>query len=122
MIPGEVIIKNDFIEINTYAGDEEKKVISVINKGDRAVQVGSHFHFFEINRCMKFSREEAYGYRLNIPSGTAIRFEPDEVKEVELVKISGNQRIEGFNNLTDSQVNITNKGKAILNAKLKGFE
>ena len=54
MIPGEVIIKNDFIEINTYAGDEEKKVISVINKGDRAVQVGSHFHFFEINRCMKF--------------------------------------------------------------------
>lgn len=119
MIPGEVIVKNEFIEINEGA---ETKKITVTNKGDRPIQVGSHFHFFEVNRFMKFNREDAYGYRLNIPSGTAIRFEPNETKEVELVAISGNKRIFGLNNLTDSQLNVTNKGKALEAVKLKGFE
>lgn len=119
MIPGEIILNEEEIEINALY---DKKEITVTNKGDRPIQVGSHFHFFEVNRFMKFERKEAYGYRLNIPSGTAIRFEPNETKVVELVEIAGNKRIKGLNNLTDAQMNETTKGKALLNAKVKGFE
>ena len=73
--------------------------LTVRNTGDRPIQVGSHFHFFEVNRYMEFDRPKAFGYHLNIPATTAIRFEPGEQKEVELVAYGGKQRVIGFNNL-----------------------
>jgi urease beta subunit len=118
MIPGEIIIKNKRIQLNKNA---EVKTISVTNNGNRPVQVGSHIHFFEINRCMNFDRTAALGYRLDIPSGTAIRFAPGETKAVNLILIGGNQRLFGINNLTDAQLNQTSFDKALLQAKLKRF-
>lgn len=118
MKPGEVIVKNSTIEINE---GKETKTIKVINQGDRPIQVGSHFHFFEINRFMKFDRQEAYGYRLDIPSGTAVRFQPGEEKEVQLIQISGKRRIIGLNNLTQAQVNESTLQQAMENVKLRGF-
>lgn len=75
--------------------------VNVINTGDRPVQVGSHCHFFEINRQMQFNRPKAFGMRLNIAAGTAVRFEPGEEKEVELVAFGGARRVFGINNLVD---------------------
>jgi urease subunit beta len=98
MIPGEYIIPDGNIECNT--GRATQKVI-VVNTGDRPVQVGSHFHFFEVNRMMEFERALAWGMRLNIAAGTAVRFEPGEEKEVELVSFGGNRLITGFNNLVN---------------------
>lgn len=98
MIPGEYILLNDPIECN--AGRVTFK-ITVVNTGDRPVQIGSHFHFFEVNRQMEFEREKAYGMRLNIPAATAVRFEPGEEKEIELVEFGGKKRIFGFNNLVN---------------------
>lgn len=118
MKPGEFIIKNQLIELNS---GRKAKMISVVNKGDRPIQIGSHFHFFEVNKFLQFNREEAFGYRLDIPAGTAVRFEPEEEKEVTLIKLAGKQRIIGFNNLTENQVNESTKQKALLNAKLRGF-
>lgn len=118
MIPGEVIVKNSSIAINV---GKETKNIKIVNKGDRPVQVGSHFHFFETNKRLSFDRAAAFGFRLNIASGTSVRFEPGETKEVEIVAIGGNKRCFGLNNLTAGQVNATTAEKALLNAKLKGF-
>lgn len=118
MKPGEVLVRNEFIALNE---GQETKAIKVCNMGDRPIQVGSHFHFYEINKFMKFDRKETYGFRLDIPSGTAVRFEPGEEKEVELVKIAGRQRIIGLNHLTDAQINETTKQQAVSRAKLKGF-
>src|SRR5919107_1056638 len=98
MIPGEYILAKDDIVAN--AGRPTATVV-VINTGDRPVQVGSHFHFFEVNKQMKFDREKAFGMRLNIAAGTAVRFEPGEEKEVELVTFGGKRQIYGFNNLTN---------------------
>ena len=98
MIPGEYILASDPIECN--AGRATVK-ITVVNTGDRPVQIGSHFHFFEVNRQMNFDREKAFGMRLNIPAATAVRFEPGEEKEIELVEFGGNKRIFGFNNLVN---------------------
>lgn len=94
---GGVILAADDIEYNT---DRRTKTLKVRNTGDRPIQIGSHFHFFEVNRYMEFDRPAAFGYRLNIPATTAIRFEPGEEKEVELVAFSGKDRIMGFNGLT----------------------
>lgn len=99
MIPGEFFIKSGEIELN--AGRATRK-IEVINSGDRPIQVGSHIHFFEINRALLFNREEAFGCRLNIPAGTAVRFEAGEQKIVELVELGGERRVIGVNNLTNS--------------------
>ncbi|MBS7007306.1 urease subunit beta [Anaerostipes sp.] len=118
MKPGEMIIKNQMISINS---GRKAKTVSVVNKGDRPVQIGSHFHFFEINKFLQFNREETFGYRLDIPAGTAVRFEPDEVKEVNLIMISGKRRISGFNNLTEDQINGSTKQKALKNAEIRGF-
>ncbi len=96
MIPGEYLLKTGDIEIN--AG-RVPVTLTVINTGDRPVQVGSHFHFFEINPQMQFNRELAIGRRLNIPAGTAVRFEPGEEQEVELVEFGGHKKIYGFSNL-----------------------
>ena len=89
---GEIMPKDREIELN--AGKETVQVV-VTNKGDRPVQVGSHYHFFEVNRCLSFDREKAYGFHLDIPSGTSVRFEPGEEKKVQLTAIGGNKRVFG---------------------------
>lgn len=100
MTPGEYILAEGDIECNV---DRRTIKIVVVNTGDRPVQVGSHFHFFEVNRQMEFNREIAFGMRLNIAAGTAVRFEPGEEKEVELVAFGGIKKIVGFNNLVDGE-------------------
>ena len=101
MIPGEVKVGIGDIVCN--AGRKTVKV-KVTNTGDRPVQIGSHFHFFEVNRAISFSREKAFGMRLNIPASTAIRFEPGEEKEVELVEIGGSRSVFGHNDLVNGSV------------------
>lgn len=101
MIPGEYILAKGNIIANE--GRKTSKII-VVNKGDRPVQIGSHFHFFEVNKQMQFNRQQAFGMRLNIAAGTAVRFEPGEEKEVELVQYGGNKKIFGFNNLVNGSV------------------
>lgn len=95
---GGVILKNEDIEYNT---DRRTVSLKVRNTGDRPIQIGSHFHFFEVNRYLEFDREAAFGYHLNIPATTAVRFEPGEEKEVELVTFSGKMRVIGFNDLVN---------------------
>lgn len=94
---GGVILANDSI---TYNADRKLVNLVVRNTGDRPIQVGSHFHFFEVNRYMEFDRAAAFGYHLNIPATTAIRFEPGEQREVELVSYGGKRRVIGFGGLT----------------------
>ncbi len=94
MHPGEFILEDGDVELN--AGRATAKVV-VRNKGDRPVQVGSHYHFFEVNAALDFDRNAAYGMRLDIPSGTAIRFEPGEEKEVPLVALAGHRAVYGHN-------------------------
>ncbi len=94
MIPGEYIIINENLEINS---DNNILHIKVINEGDRPIQVGSHFHFAEVNSFLKFNRDSASGRRLNIPAGTSIRFEPGQIKTVELIEFKGKKKIIGFN-------------------------
>ena len=94
MIPGEYIINNEDLEINS---NNNTLYIEVINKGDRPIQVGSHYHFAEVNSFLKFNREIAKGKRLNIPSGTSIRFEPGQKKKISLVDYKGKKVILGFN-------------------------
>ena len=98
MIPGEYFLSQQNIECNV--GRTTIK-ITVVNIGDRPVQVGSHFHFFEVNKEMEFDRAKTFGMRLNIAAGTAVRFEPGEEKDVELVTFGGNRKIYGFNDLTN---------------------
>ncbi len=98
MIPGEYFLADDSIELN--AGRVTRR-IAVANTGDRPIQVGSHFHFLEANRRLVFDREAAYGMRLNIASGTAVRFEPGDTREVELVAIGGSREVIGLNGLVD---------------------
>lgn len=98
MIPGEYILPSGNIECNV---GRRTLRITVANTGDRPIQVGSHFHFFEVNKQMDFDRAKAFGMRLNIAAGTAVRFEPGEEKEVELVTFGGKQQVYGFNNLVD---------------------
>lgn len=95
---GGVVLKDDPIEYNV---NRRTVKLTVRNTGDRPVQIGSHFHFFEVNRYMEFDRPKAFGYHLNIPATTAVRFEPGEEKEVELVSYAGKQRVIGFDGLVD---------------------
>lgn len=118
MIPGEVRIKDEDIILN---GNRKTITIKVANYGDRAIQVGSHFHFFEVNKQLKFKREEAFGMRLHIPAGTAVRFEPGEEKEVNLVEVGGNKVLIGFNDLTNARINKFNLENSLEMAKEKGF-
>ena len=95
MKPGEIITKkNDDVLLNE---DQQSIVIKVSNKGDRPIQVGSHYHFAETNEFLEFDRDTSRGMRLDIPSGTAVRFEPGQTKDVELIEISGERKIYGFN-------------------------
>lgn len=119
MIPGEYILGKGDIECNVGRGTVK---VTVVNTGDRPVQIGSHFHFFEVNKEIQFERGNAFGRRLNIPAGTAVRFEPGEEKEVELVSFGGNRKIFGFSNLTDGGVTEENKKSALAKAKVKKFK
>jgi urease subunit beta len=94
MIPGEIIAAEGEIELN--AG-RDTVTLSVANTGDRPIQVGSHYHFYETNSALDFDRESARGFRLNIPAGTAVRFEPGQTREVELVAYAGDRQVYGFN-------------------------
>ena len=93
MIPGEMKVAAGDIELNK---GRRVYVLKVINSGDRPIQVGSHYHFYETNEALKFDRKVAYGCRLNIAAGTAVRFEPGQTRTVELVFVSGNKKIYGF--------------------------
>ena len=120
MIPGEYILAKEDIECNV--GRVTVKII-VVNTGDRPVQVGSHFHFFEVNKQMEFDREKAFGMRLNIPAATAVRFEPGEEKEVELVRLGGDRNAYGFSNLTDGETDSAKaKKNALKNATSQNFK
>ena len=94
MIPGQIFTSNDDIVLNA---DRDETILLVANTGDRPIQVGSHYHFFETNPALDFDRDAARGKRLNIAAGTAIRFEPGQTREVALIAISGDQVIFGFN-------------------------
>ena len=107
-------------EITLNGGKPSIKLL-VANTGDRPVQVGSHFHFFEVNRCLSFDRGKAYGYHLDIPSGTSVRFEPGEEKEVSLTAIGGTRRVFGLNDLTCAQVSPATKAASLEKARQKGF-
>lgn len=95
MIPGEIITPAGEIELN--ANRPTTKLI-VANTGDRPIQIGSHFHFYEVNNALHFDREKARGMRLDIPAGTAVRFEPGDEKEITLIPLVGTRQIYGFNN------------------------
>lgn len=94
MIPGELITQPGEIELNT---GRPTLRLPVANTGDRPIQVGSHFHFYEVNEALSFEREQARGMRLNIPAGTAVRFEPGDQREVELVTLAGSREVYGLN-------------------------
>lgn len=96
MIPGELIVQEGELELN-----EGRKTVEVVvaNSGDRPIQVGSHYHFFETNTGLVFDRDKTKGFRLDIPAGTAVRFEPGQKRRVQLVKVAGKQVIYGFNQL-----------------------
>lgn len=115
---GEVISCNNEIILNP---NKHTITISVTNMGDRPIQVGSHYHFFEANKYLKFDREKTYGFRLDIPSGTSVRFEPGEQKEVELVALGGKRRVFGLNDLTRGQVSTATVFSAMDNASKRGF-
>jgi urease subunit beta len=101
MIPGEIITQPGTIELN--AGRETLEIV-VANTGDRPIQIGSHFHFYEVNSALEFEREGTKGMRLDIPAGTAVRFEPGDEKTVNLVAIAGSREIYGFNGLVAGKV------------------
>ncbi len=101
MIPGETFIEDGEIEINA---DAEKRRVEVRNAGDRPIQVGAHAHFYEVNTGLKFDREQAYGFRLNAPAGTALRFEPGEAREVELTALRGDRIVFGMNAKVNGQL------------------
>ena len=117
-IPGSTEIKDGEIELNVGRATAE---IPVTNLGDRPIQVGSHYHFIETNGALKFDRAAAYGKRLDIPAGTAVRFEPGETKTVKLVEIAGKKVIRGGNNLADGKVSSEGKKAALKRVKQQGF-
>ena len=97
MIPGEIISASEPAWLEANAGLAAKTLV-VSNTGDRPIQVGSHFHFYEVNTFLQFERAAARGFRLNIPAGTAVRFEPGDSREVELVALAGQREVHGLNN------------------------
>ena len=101
MIPGEIITQPGKIELNQ---GRETLTLTVANTGDRPIQIGSHFHFYEVNSALQFDREPTKGMRLNIPAGTAVRFEPGDEQEIELVAIAGSRQIYGFNGLINGKL------------------
>ena len=103
LIPGEIIPEQGEIELNL---NRKVKTVTVSNSGDRPVQVGSHYHFFEVNKALIFDRQLTFGLRLDIPAGTAIRFEPGDTTDVKLVPYVGNRNVYGFNSLVNGSLDI----------------
>ena len=117
--PGEIIAEDGAIELN--AG-RRKTTLKVVNTGDRPVQIGSHYHFFEVNRALEFDRDAAFGMRLDIAAGTAVRFEPGQDKLVTLTEFGGNRQLSGLNALSDGPVDDPQtKATAIARARARGF-
>jgi urease subunit beta len=126
MNPGEYLLEESQGPISANIGRKTQRVL-VRNTGDRPIQVGSHYHFFETNRALAFDRAAAYGLRLNIPAGTAVRFEPGEEKGVELVEFGGHRSLRGFNGLLDhgasGDVGASEmRQRAIERARKEGFQ
>ena len=122
MIPGEYILDEKAGSIEANAGRRTIRLV-VRNTGDRPVQIGSHFHFFEVNCALAFDRAVAYGLRLNIPAGTAVRFEPGEDKDIELTEFAGDRIIHGFNGLVEGALgDATRRTPAIDRARQQGFQ
>jgi urease beta subunit len=119
MIPGEYFLADDPIACN--AGKPTVQ-IAVTNTGDRPVQVGSHFHFFEVNRQLNFDREKTFGMRLHIAAGTAVRFEPGEEKEVTLVPFGGARTVYGFNSLVNGNTSTSTAHEVLKKLDEKGFK
>jgi urease subunit gamma/beta len=120
VVPGEILAMEGEIELN--AG-RVRTTVRAINTGDRPIQVGSHFHFFEVNRALRFDRAAAFGMRLDIPAGTAVRFEPGDAKDVTLVAFGGTQEIFGLNGLTDGALADPGlREAAVARAAQRGFE
>jgi urease beta subunit len=121
MKPGEYFLNEAAGPIKANVGRETKRVL-VRNAGDRPVQVGSHFHFFETNRELEFDRATAYGMRLNIPAGTAVRFEPGEEKEIELTPFGGRRVMQGCNALVEGRLDAEGaRDNALSRAQKAGF-
>lgn len=119
MIPGEWLLSDEPVEIN--AG-RPTRTLRVHNTGDRPIQVGSHYHFFEANRALEFDRPSAFGMRLNVPAGKAIRFEPGDEKDVELVEFGGMRRILGFDDVVDGSVDAEHtRRQAMRRAQERGY-
>src|SRR5437588_3794996 len=119
MIPGEYLFDGEPIELNT---GRPTQTVTVNNTGDRPVQVGSHFHFFEVNKALVFDREAAYGMRLDLPAGTAIRFEPGDIKNVQLVAMSGLREVYGGSGLVNGKLDDSAvKAQALARMKRAGF-
>jgi urease subunit gamma/beta len=120
IVPGEIIAADGDIELN--AGRRRARV-KAVNRGDRPIQIGSHYHFFEANRALEFDRAAAFGMHLDIPAGTAVRFEPGEAREVDLVAFGGTGEISGLNNLTDGDTRgELARDAALARAKARGFK
>jgi urease subunit beta len=118
LIPGEYFLSNNPIIANAR---KRTLTIKVSNTGDRPIQVGSHTHFFEVNKALAFPREKAYGYHLNIPSGTSIRFEPGDNKQVQLTEYGGKRKVYGFSGLVNGNLS-SNKKRALARLRKRGFK
>ncbi|ARS63652.1 Urease subunit beta [Candidatus Nitrosomarinus catalina] len=117
MIPGEFFLSEDPIIANV---GKSVIILDVKNTGDRPIQVGSHAHFFEINKALEFSRKKSYGFHLNIPAGTSIRFEPGDSKKIELTEFSGKKIVYGFSGLVNGSLS-EKQNEAFSKAKEQGF-
>lgn len=119
LVPGEVVPGEGSVTINE---GRETTTVTVGNTGDRPVQVGSHFHFFEVNRALSFDRAAAFGMRLDVPAGTAVRFEPGDEKEVDLVTYGGERYVGGMNGLVDGPTDGEAPAEVLERARDRGFE
>jgi len=118
MIPGEYFPSDEPITANV---GKSTTSVTVRNTGDRPIQVGSHTHFFEANKALEFPREQSYGYHLNIPAGTSVRFEPGETKEIELTEFGGKKIVYGFSGLVNGSIEAKQE-EAFKKATEKGFK
>src|SRR5437870_4071399 len=119
MIPGEYMLADGPIEANV---GRRTVRLTVANTGDRPIQVGSHFHFFESNKALRFDRSAAFGMRLDIPAGTAVRFEPGDEKDVALVELAGAREVYGLNALTEGSTGADRRPESIMRAAEAGFQ
>ncbi|MGE3537108.1 MAG: urease subunit beta [Candidatus Tectimicrobiota bacterium] len=118
MLPGEYLLRSEPIQANV---GRETVDIEVANHGDRPIQVGSHMHFFEVNKALTFPRRLAFGMHLNIPAGTAVRFEPGDSKQVTLVAFAGTRQMQGLNNLCNGPLTVATLEAALARLQAQGF-